>query len=109
MGKINFVLGVLFISFALLANAAEHSLENASVGNESNSSTFTTIEISANEQVSAASSDNGTVTSIVISEGSQPSESAEISANIEEQSQTTEEKTGKAVTASFGVYLQIVG
>ena len=92
---------LFFALLIFIVNAAENnSFDNASIGNESNSSTFTATETS--EQANAASSDNGTVAI----EDSQPSESSEPSVNA--NSQTSEEKS-KAVTASFGVYLEIVG
>lgn len=94
---------LFFALLIFIVNAAENnSFDNASIGNESNSSTFTAAETS--EQADAANSD--IITSIVVIEDSRPSESSEPSVNA--NSQTSEEKS-KAVTASFGVYLEIVG
>lgn len=120
MSKANLVLAVLFVLLVFIVNADEYdSLENASVSNESNVPISTATGTNTNEQVYTASSSinatiinatiNATDASTVVSEDNQPSlESNEPSLNVERQSQTSEEKAVKAVTASFGVYLQIV-
>ena len=130
-------LGVFFALFMLIASANEnHSIDIFS--NTSNESTETAIVTSANEQIAAnlksnnsittivaeitqnstidqqadfaIPDNNGTSTTSVTDDALTSSEIVEASANIEEQSQSTEESgKRKAVTAGFGVYLEIVG
>lgn len=109
--KLNLALGVLFVLFVLLISAAENdSVENSS-GNQSSELIFpTVIEPDASEQANLViSGSNGTIASDIVVDTLSISESIDANANIEEQPKISEEKRVKSVSASFGVYLEIVG